>query len=131
VANSRRGHIIRRGCREWAKKEDILIYHVQTIWKRKDAEAIGYWIRDLDLRIWSARVTEAFRLQAFSLAHNHDAYAAYELLCALQRELSIAGQQYDLSDIARFIAASLSHRIAGRLIWRRGETWKSRDNAGL
>jgi hypothetical protein len=43
VANSRRGHIIRRGCREWAKKEDILIYHVQTIWKRKDAEAIGYW----------------------------------------------------------------------------------------
>jgi hypothetical protein len=131
IAGSRRETIVRKGCREWTKREDILIYHVRTIKTQADAKAIAYWIRDLDLRPLSRRATEVLMLEAVNLAHNHEPYAAHALLYTLRRELDIAGEQYDLSDAASSITTCLPPRMAGRLIWRWGETWTSRDNTGL
>jgi hypothetical protein len=131
AAASERCHIILKGCREWVRKEDILICRVQTIWGEHDAEAIGSWIRALHLRQWSNRLIKTFRLEASRLADNDNAYVAYKLPNALRSEFRLAGQFYDLSDVASCVAVRTPPKMAKRLIWGRDNTWESYEGGEM
>lgn len=127
VYSSRR-HIIFKGCCQWAKKEDILLYRVQFIWKETEIRTLQYWIRDLRPRMWSERLVEAFQRQAMNIAFNDHAHTAGTLLHILRRELCLANRQHDLSGTATTIAKCLSPGTARRLILR--HFWTS-DNMEL